>query len=1103
MGNHDPKAWEQGGERKSAGDMKFVSLHHHTTFSYLDGFGTPEQHNERAAQLGMKALAATEHGNVTSHVQHEKAADKYGVKPIFGCEVYTGGVGEDDRTQKKNHLTVLAENEVGYKNLLELVSRGWAEGYYYEPTVSGAMLREHADGLIVTSGCSGSLLATSLTGGKNVAPEDASMARARAVAKKFKGLLGDSYFLEVQAFPELQKTKDINTGYVALSQELGIPMVATLDAHYTQPTEGEMQRILHNVRGGNRKSLEDLEREWGYNIPLCPLTDADIVTRLVGTGLTRRQAEAAVAVAADIGERCNVRLPKVENLKYPLPPEAESDEWLFRRWINDGWKYRGFDKLTGEERRRYMDRVKYEMDMIQSKGFIDYFLFVSDVVRWAKDSAIPVGPARGSAAASIVCYLLRITEINPLLFPTLLFERFIDLNRHDLPDIDLDFDDAQRWKVREYLAEKYGADHVGNIGTFTKYKGKNSLDDIQRSVYPDNWDCKRDVETVKGLLIERSSGDLRADGTIEDSAEMFPQVAEILERWPDLRKAALLEGNVKGMSVHAAGLVVANGRLTDACAVYTRVDANGKVKLDEETGEPMQVVSVDKHDAEYLNVMKLDALGLKTMGMIDICLNLLGMTLPQLYDVPLDDPETMRGFKENDVVGVFQFDGRAMRSVNRNVSPDNFTEVCDINALARPGPLHSGATAEYADIKHGRSKAVHYHPIIDDITHFTQYQIVYQEQILQTVRLLGDFSWEEASRIRKIISKKRGQQEFNSMRAKFAKGAAKHGMSASDADKVFSMLATAGAYAFNAAHCVSYGMLAWWTMWLKRNHPAEFYVASLAKCNEGDKKGRARRDQLLRDADKHGIKIGKLKPNQSQLTWSIPEPGEPVIIPGFRQVKGIGEKTAQAILDYREENGDFDSWKSFQKVGGVGPATAQALEDFYNDRDPFGLLVLTETLARVKAAIQGGIEAEDHTGEHWFLPAPTHTAAQVPYEKTKTNIEVIWLGVVRDRNLKDIFELHHSKTGEHLDPKDVKDAHLNEYVVLTCEDDTDLLAVTVDRWHYQALKEKVWEITPDKDLVLVRGHKKGFQDRRAIYIHDIWVFDLDDEPEEELDDDRE
>lgn len=1077
MGNHDPKAWEQGASLKSKGDMKFVSLHHHSTFSYLDGFGMPESHAERAAELGMSAFALTEHGNVTSHVSLEKAGDKFGVKPIFGCELYTGGVEEDNRTQRKNHLTVLASTQEGYRNLLRMVSLGWSDGYYYEPTVSGAMLREHSEGIIVLSGCTGSLLATSLIGGKNIAPEDASYDRARKVAKRFKRLLGDRYYLEVQAFDDLEATRAINPQYAKLSKELGIPLVATMDAHYTRPEESEMQKILHNVRGGGRKTLEDLEKEWGYKTKLCPLTDADVFAKLVGSGLTKKQAEEAISNSAEIASRCNVRLPKVDNLRFPLPPDAPSAEWLFRKIINSGWNFRGLNKLRGEEAERYKARVRYEMDLIKSKGFIDYFLLVSDVVIYAKENRIPVGPARGSAAASLVCYLMRITEIDPMNFPSLLFERFIDVNRHDLPDIDLDFDDSRRHLVREYLEQKYGHDRVGSIGTFTKYKGKNSLDDIQRAAYRDDFECKTAVEEIKGLLIERSSGDLRASATIEDTAEMFPKVRELLDKYPELYKSTKLEGNVRGMSIHAAGLVIANSPLTDACAVYTR--ANSK-------GEKVEVVSLDKYDAEYLNVMKLDALGLKTMGMIRICLDNIGQTIRDLYSIPLDDPETLEGFRSGDVVGVFQFDGRAMRSVNAGVIPDNFNEVCDINALARPGPLHSGASAEYMDVKHGRTKSVHYHPIIDEITKDTNFQIVYQEQILRVVRELGDFSWEEASRIRKIISKKRGEQEFNSMREKFVAGAKKHGMKKQDANKVFSMLATAGAYAFNAAHCVSYGMIAWWTMYLKVHYPTSFYVASLIQAKDDN-----RRDQLLRDAAKHHVRVGKIRLNESSMTWSIDPEDPKVIIPGYSQIQGIGEKTGEAILAYREKVGGFADWNDLSEVKGVGPATVQRITDFWSDDDPFELDLLTNTIAEIKRALQEGIVGEDALGNMGEIPIPTHSSAEVPYERAETNEEVIWLGVIRNKNLKDIFEMHHSKTGEHLDPTTVKDPELNEYVAMLGEDDTDFLSMTVNRWAYPKLKNAIWDIEDGKDLVLVRGIKKGFQARRAIYVSNLWTFGLD------------
>lgn len=1076
--------WKRGEAEKQAKDIKrakaqrFVSLHHHSTFSYLDGYGMPDAHADRAAELGMSALALTEHGNVSSHVRLEQAAKDAGIKPIFGCELYTGNVGED-ATQRKNHLTVLAETEEGYRNLLRLVSRGWAEGFYYEPTVSGDMLRDHSEGLVVLSGCSGSLLATSLVGGKNVAPQDASYERARGVAERFKRNLNGSYYLEVQAFPELEKTRKINVGLAEMSESLGIPLVATLDAHYTKPSEGEMQAILHSVRPGKMRTIEQQLQSWGYDVPLTfpPGSSVDRVVyeRLINTGLTKRQAQQAIYNAAEIAERCNVTLPKVENLRYPLPPDADSPEVLIKRWMNEGWQYRNINalpKTLDYAGRTYLERAKYELDLIIQKGFVDYFLVVADAVKFAKDNGIPVGPARGSAAASLVCYLLRITEVNPMLFPTLLFERFIDINRHDLPDIDLDFDDELRYMVKDYLSAKYGEDRVGNIGTFTKYKGRNSLTDVAR-VYqvPD-----AALETVKGLLIERSSGDLRANATIEDSIDMFPRVKEVFEKYPDLYKAMQLEGNVRGMSVHAAGLVVANGPLSDFCAVYTRTD--------DETGEVVQVVSLDKYDAEYLNVLKLDALGLKTMATIRIALEHIGMTLSELYAIPLDDAETLRGFQENDVEGVFQFDGRAMRSVNQGVVPDNFNEVADVNALARPGPLHSGATGEYIDIKHGRREAVHYHPIIDRITQHTQYQVVYQEQILQVVRELGGFSWEEAARIRKIISKKRGEQEFNRQRDKFVQGAAEHGMEADQANKVFSMLATAGAYAFNAAHCISYGMLAYWTMWLKRNHPSAFYVASLRKCGD-DKDGRKRRMRLLQDTTKfnRNMEIRPLHLNKSDRTWTMEGNS---IRPGFEQIKGIGEKTATRLLARREELGKFSSWDEVLEVHGIGPKTIELMQDFISNPDPFNLSLLADKIDEVRAALAEGVV--DDSGVY-MLPAPTHTASEVPYERTERDVPVVWLGVVRERNLKDLFELHHSRTGNVLDPQDVVRPDLNEWVVMTCEDDTDMCVVTIDRFKYNKFKEQAWSINPNEDLILVRGVKKAIQARRAIYVHDMWVLE--------------
>lgn len=759
--------------------MKWASLHHHSTFSYQDGYGTVQQHVDRAAELGMGSMALTEHGNISSHVQLEKAAVEAGIKPIFGCELYTAA----EKTASKWHLTVLAENEIGYQNLNKLVTAGW-QNFYFEPTVSGEMLAEHSEGLIVLSGCSGSKMACDLLGGKGVEPHEADTRAARRTAQRFKDLLGDRFYLEVQTFPELERAQHINQAWESLGSSLGIPLVATGDIHYPRPEDSDMQVILHAAGRGN-KSFEQQQQSWGYDIKLTsPLTDQEVLRRTQATGISAKGARSAVRTAGDIAARCSVVLPKADRLRFPLPDGMPDSKTMIWKKLQEGWRYRApLNPLMRKHRKQYLERLKYEMEVIEEKDFIDYFLSISDVVSWAKDSGIPVGPARGSAAASFTCYLLRITEIDPLQYPTMFFERFVDRNRTDIPDIDLDFDDDRRSELLGYLKQRYGDDRVGTIGTFTRYKSKNSLEDVARVYRIPGFE----VEKVKSVVVERSGGDARADATLADTVEMFPQAKEVFEKYPQLMQATRLEGNLRGMSVHPAGHVVANTPITDICATYQRVSG----------GRTLEVLSVDKYDAEYLNLMKADFLGLKTMGMIRLALEFAGLTLDDLYAIKMDEPATMQAFRENDVVGVFQFEGRATRIVNRSVVPENFMELADINALSRPGPLFSGTTTSYVETKHGRMEPEKFHPAVDRITDFTKGQIIYQEQILQIVREVGDFPWTHAQQIRKIISQKHGAAAFNESFGVFKDGARRlHGIDEELAYRIWNKLATAGVYAF-------------------------------------------------------------------------------------------------------------------------------------------------------------------------------------------------------------------------------------------------------------------------------------------------------------------
>lgn len=1065
--------------------MKYVSLHHHSTYSYMDGFGSPDKHAARAAELGMTALALTEHGNISSHVKHMLSCQKYGIKPLFGLEAYTAPANMRemewvDKTGKvrvgmsqKAHLTLLAMDETGLQNLNQIVTRSWSEGFYRWPTVTGQMLKDHHEGLICLSGCADSMLSNALLGGKWIRTGDER--EARKVMENFQRLFGDRYYLEVQQFPELQRSGLLNSWFEQESKRTGIRLAATSDCHYPFPEENEIQKILH-AAGRNIGTVAAAEAGWEYDIRLTfPTSDETIYERLRGTGLSKSGAEQAISNTAEIADRCNVLLPKMDRVRYPLEVESSYKEGMtnvdmIRNWLNDGWKYRGFGKMPKSRQRDYVQRVEYELGLIVQKDFVDYFLMLSDAVRHTKDAGIPVGPARGSAAASLVCYLLRITEIDPMLYPQMMFERFIDPNRHDLPDVDLDFDDERRDYVRQHMIKRYGVDRVGNIGTYTRYRGKNAIDDVAR-VYEVP---KFEAEQVKEVIVERSGGDSRFDASLADTVEAFPQAKAVFERYPILNRAVQLEGNLKGFGVHAAGVVVGAQPLTDYVATYAKHGV-GKEK------KTLSVLSVDKYDGEYLGLLKLDALGLQTMGMIRIALELIGMSLEDLYAISMEDEKTLDAFRRADVVGIFQFEGRTTRMVCQEVAPTTFLELCDINALSRPGPLHSGSTGDYIAVKHGRQQVEHLHPLVDELTDYSQYQIIYQEQILALCRNVGKFPWVHASEIRKVISQKKGEAAFNRLYGQFMEGARSQDIDDAIADKIWKKLVTSGTYAFNMAHCVSYSMLAFWCQWLKQHHPLAFYAAQLRKTKPDPKK---KNDiALMRDAgDARYGRSFKVYPPQlvgSSETWEI-APGNDGVQAGFLQIKGIGEKYAEAIVEARDELGGFQGWEDLIKVRGIGPAKMEMIMEFCTKEDPFELDKLENGAAAIVKEIQAG--------RLGALPIPDTLADDIPYEARKSTHVI--MGTVRARNLQDLYENHRSRTGEELDPKTVKDPDLKDSMTLYMEDKSGLMTVKVNRWMYPKLKEALWGIELGHDFVLMRVDKKPFYGK-TVHCNRMWVIDPD------------
>lgn len=1054
--------------------MKYVSLHHHTTFSYMDGYGTPEEHFARAQELGMSALAMTEHGNVSSHVRAEKAGLATGVKPIFGCELYTA----PEVTRPKWHLTALAMDQEGYRNLNRLVSRAWAEGFYQWPTVSSQMLVDHSEGIIVTSGCSDSLLSCTLLGGKSNGPKRNSassfdMDVATRLVEVFKGIYGDRYYLEVQRFPGLERTRTLNAALAELSRRTGVALVATADCHYPMPADNEMQKILH-AAGRGTGTVAAAEASWEYGILLTPpASDEEIGRDLVATGLTRREAWGAIKATAEIASRCNVTLPKSQQLRFPMDP-GKTPQALIWEWLRDGWKYRWPHNASMRARKKeYLDRLNYEMELLTQKDFLDYFLMLSEAVRWTKDRGIGVGPARGSAAASLTCYLLRITEVDPLQFPTMVFERFIDATRVDLPDVDLDFADDRRHEVVQHMRDMWGAERVGNIANVTQYRGKNSINDVARVYSIPKWEA----ETVNNLIIERSGGDSRRSDSLEDTFHMFPKAADVLKRYPELKYAIRLEGNYRSWSTHAAGVVVSNTPINDICATYAK-QSNGRWS---------DVLAFDKKDAEYLGMLKADFLGLTTMGMITRALAMIGMPLDELYRIPLDDADTLAAFKRNDVVGIFQFEGRATRVVCADVSPDHFMHLADINALSRPGPLFSGMTAQYVDVRHGRAEPEKLHPIVDRVTEWSYGQIVYQEQVLTIIRELGGFPVTKIADIRKIISQKMGEMSFQKMYDEFVEGAWRlHKVDKKLATRIWKFMVTSATYSFNVAHCVSYSMLAFWQMWVKVHHPLAFYAASLQKLPD-DKAHEWKRARLLQDARKHGFKVLPPDLDVSTASW-VAEPEMGAVRAGYCQIPGVGAATAVAIIAERERS-PFSNWSDLLRVKGIGPKSLEKIRAFCDRDDPFGLDLVGEILGEYRRGIAGG------SGEYSGLPVPTHTSDGIPRSGEHN---VVWMGIVRSINYQNYVENQRTRTGE--EEADIiarmKDPHLVDSCVLRCYDDGEEdVYVRFNRWQFPRFKEALEDITPNHDIIIVYGRKR---DDFGVSLHSsaMVVIDPDGEDDE-------
>lgn len=557
---------------------------------------------------------------------------------------------------------------------------------------------------------------------------------------------------------------------------------------------------------------------------------------------------------AEIVEECDTPLPKAENVRYPVADaqaELAAICWaeLHRR------------SLSAE----YVDRLKYELDLIAQKSFADYFLVIWDMIRYAKTQML-VGPARGSSAGSLVCWLTRITEIDPLRH-SLLFERFIDVNRMDLPDIDIDFPDAKRHLVVEYLRGKYGEQNVANIGTIIRYKPKSALTDVAKQARIPLWE----LDKLKDVMIERSSGDSRVSQCLEDSLNGMDVGRALMEKYPVIKVACRLENHARSAGVHAAGLIVCNEPVSNFCGVTEEACAQ-----------------LDKKSAEALNMLKIDALGLRTLSVIEEACALIGKPPQELYDLPLEDPAVFAVMNERRFSGIFQYEGIALQSVAKQITIDCFEDVAAITALARPGPLSGGETTRWIEgKKKGYGEPLH--PALEPYTRDTFGTFLYQEQVMLITRKVGNFSWADTAKIRKLMSNRQGDEAFGKFEEKFLDGAHSNGLNPIDARKVWKAINTFGSWAFNRSHAVAYGLLSYWTAWLKAHHPVPFAVANLRNARDLD--GALR---ILRELHREGspVEFTPVDPMKSTHRWEFD--GHKLLGP-LTGLPGIGLKTALDI----------------------------------------------------------------------------------------------------------------------------------------------------------------------------------------------------------------
>jgi DNA polymerase-3 subunit alpha len=858
----------------------FVHLHLHSQYSLLDGANRLDEVIQAAKTAGMSSLALTDHGNLFGAIEFYRKAKKAGVRPIVGIEAYVAQGSRTERDKSRpsnNHLVLLARNEAGYRNLVRLTSRSFLDGFYYKPRIDKELLRRHSEGLIGLSAC--------LKGEINERILGRQEAQAEAIARDYREILGEgNFFLELQdhGIPEQRAANDVLRG---LSVRTGIPLVATNDCHYLRKEDARAHDVLLCI--GTQRSLDDPDR-LRYASDQFYLKGGDEMHALFP------EDAQAIENTAAIAERCELELAfdQFHLPDFPVPAGHTLDSYL-QQVAEEGLAGR----LDDLRRRRaevlekfpvelYHERLRTELATIREMGFAGYFLIVWDFIRYARGQQIPVGPGRGSAAGSLVAYVLRITDIDPLQY-ALLFERFLNPGRVSLPDIDIDFCMRRRGEVIQYVSERYGRDHVAQIITFGTLAAKAVIRDVGRVM---------GIPYAKVDRIAKMIPDMTR--SLSAASREIPELASEVERDPEVRQIVevgeRLEGLTRHSSLHAAGVVITPRPTEELVPLY-------------KTSKDEIVTQWDKDVIEDLGLLKMDFLGLKTLTVIDDTLRLLALqgTELDLDNVPLDDVAVFALFSEGRTNGIFQFESGGMKDLLRRVRPTRFEDLVALNALYRPGALSVGMVDEYVLRKNGVKEVRFILPEVEPILSETYGVIAYQEQVMQIAVEVSGFSMREADMLRKAMGKKK-VEVMAQQRQKFVEGADARGVPKRKAQELWEQIEPFAGYGFNKSHSVAYAMLAFRTAYLKAHHPVAFMAAMLT-CEMSSKDNVAK---YVRECRQMGIPV--LPPDVNESNWAFTVVGGTIRF-GLGAVKGLGSGAVEAILEARHRAGRFPTFTRFAR----------------------------------------------------------------------------------------------------------------------------------------------------------------------------------------------